>query len=75
MDFFVIFNSALQDFFSASQFSNINYDNQSYNLIAIYVWIFPAEIKNSVRCDMAFIEPMHHNKSNITYLKRITVTS
>ena len=62
-------------FFSALQFSNIDYDNQSYDLIATSVWIFPAEIQNSVRCDMAFIEPMHHNKSNITYLKCITVTS
>ena len=41
-DFFVIFDSALQDcFFSALQFSNIDYDNQSYDLIAISVWNFP----------------------------------
>ena len=39
---FVIFNSALQDcFFVTYSFSSIHYDNQSYDLIAIYVWNFP----------------------------------
>ena len=54
-------------FFSALQFFNINYDNQSYDLIAIYVWNFPCwNPKLCVRCYMAFIEPMHYNKSNMT---------
>ena len=30
--------------------------------------ISPVEIDICVRCNMAFIEPMHHNKPNITYL-------
>ena len=41
-----------------------HYDNQSYGLIAISVWNFPCwSPKLCVRCDMASIEPMHHNKS------------
>ena len=67
-DFFVIFNSALQDwvFFLPYSFSNINYDNQCYDVIITYVWNFRCwNSKICVRCDMAFFEPMHHNKSNI----------
>ena len=39
------------------------------DLIIKYIWHFIQSIFNiCVRCNMAFIEPMHHNKPNITYL-------
>ena len=38
------------------------------NFIIMYVWYFISRNSISVRCDMAFIEPMHRNKPNITYL-------
>ena len=64
------------DFFLPYSFSNINYDNQSCDLYAIHVWNFSCwNWKICVRCDMAFIEPMHHNKSNIIYLKHIAAAT
>ena len=39
------------------------------DFIIIYVWYFvQSQFNICVRCDMAFIEPMHRNKPNITYL-------
>ena len=39
------------------------------DLIIMYIWHFIQSIFNiCVRVDMAFIEPMHRNKPNITYL-------
>ena len=68
-DFFVIFNSALQDwvFFLPYSFSNINYDNQCYDVIITYVWNFRCWNSKSVLGAIwpSLSQPMHHNKSNI----------
>ena len=39
-----------------------------YNTLYLHEWEYFIKAWRQSRCDMAFIEPMHRNKSNITYL-------
>ena len=47
--------------------SNISCNDLYQDFILMFVWYFLSRNSMSV-CDMAFIEPMHRNKPNITYL-------
>ena len=48
--------------------SNISCNDLSWDFIIMYVVFCQLKFNIGIRCDMAFIEPMHRNKPNITYL-------
>ena len=40
----------------------------TFNVLLLFIWVTETRSTLCLRCDMAFIEPMHRNKPNITYL-------
>ena len=48
--------------------SNISCNDSSWFHCNVYLEFCQSEFNICVRCDMVFIEPMHRNKPNITYL-------
>ena len=79
LDFILLYNFALVPFALSSFIvddsvtfsSSFSHNNASYDVVMIYVLVFQLIYNICVRCGMAFIEPMYHNKPNISYLLTI----